>query len=185
MRPFWFLVDCFDKEEAKFIREFKLKEERAKTFNKRKFFKSFIRKSTVGWFNQGENEDIDKLMNKAVDILFQVAYHEYHTYVNSVEPIQRTRYKNFGHYKSHFDVGAQGPHRLMSATVELTNPDDYIGGGIKFKDLKDQPKLKEGSMLVFPSMLKHKACPVYKGTRQSLVLWASNIPSEKEKENGT
>jgi len=186
MRPFWYKIKCFDKEECEFLKEFSIKEETSKTFNDGNWLrKFFVRKSKTGWFSYGENSEVDNIINKAVNLLFKVSMEEYNIYLNYVEPIQRTRYKTFGHYKGHFDVGSNGPLRIMSATLELSDPNKYWGGGISFPDLKQQPKLDQGDLLVFPSLLKHKANVVYKGTRQSLVLWGTHDPllnNETEKD---
>lgn len=75
--------------------------------------------------------------------------------------------------------------RKISMTVNLTNPDNYAGGNLKF-DLGAHAGTKRyhicqeirptGSIIVFPSFLYHCVTPVTRGTRYSLVLWSLGKP---------
>ena len=75
--------------------------------------------------------------------------------------------------------------RKLSMTVNLTNPDNYAGGNLKF-DLgahagKKRFKVCEeirptGSIIIFPSFTYHCVTPVTRGTRYSLVLWSLGKP---------
>ena len=78
-----------------------------------------------------------------------------------------------------------GKIRKISMTINLTEPDDYKGGDLKFdfgphagrgrfKTCKEiRPR---GSVIVFPSFLHHQVTPVTEGTRYSLVLWNLGKP---------
>ena len=78
-----------------------------------------------------------------------------------------------------------GKIRKISMTINLTEPDDYKGGDLKFdfgphagrgrfKTCKEiRPR---GSVIVFPSFLHHQVTPVTEGTRYSLVLWSLGKP---------
>ena len=78
-----------------------------------------------------------------------------------------------------------GKVRKISMTINLTEPDDYKGGDLKFdfgphagrgrfKTCKEiRPR---GSVIVFPSFLHHQVTPVTEGTRYSLVLWSLGKP---------
>ena len=78
-----------------------------------------------------------------------------------------------------------GKVRKISMTVNLTDPNNYDGGNLKF-DLgphikKDRFKVcddirPQGSAIVFPSFTYHCVTPVTKGTRYSLVLWCLGKP---------
>lgn len=92
--------------------------------------------------------------------------------------VQYTEYlaEQKGHYDWHVDVH---PHkeglvydRKLSLTVQLTDPDEYEGGKfeIERQTLPDW-HTEKGTVLVFPSYIKHKVNPVTKGTRRSLVAW--------------
>lgn len=77
-----------------------------------------------------------------------------------------------------------GKIRKISATINLNVPGDYEGGNLKF-DLGDHTTDRfhevteirpQGSIIVFPSFLKHQVTPVTKGTRYSLVAWMLGKP---------
>jgi PKHD-type hydroxylase len=69
----------------------------------------------------------------------------------------------------------------------LSDPSDYKGGELEFnfnhplKSKKDNIKkcteiLPRGSIVVFPSFVWHRVCPVEEGTRYSLVIWNLGHP---------
>ena len=78
-----------------------------------------------------------------------------------------------------------GKVRKISMTINLTEPDDYKGGDLKFdfgphagrarfKTCKEiRPR---GSIIVFPSFIHHQVTPVTEGTRYSLVMWSLGKP---------
>ena len=178
MRPdYYILQDILDKNEIDFITKEGMKNlEKATTFKPKGLFKKdFTRRNKVSWFRKDENKDLDKILNRIVDVLFNVSKDFYNQKLNNVEPIQFTHYKFLNYYSYHIDSNPlpDTPNRVISATIELTNPKDYIGGGLQFKNHSfPRPKLKSGTMIAFPSLMLHKALPVYYGTRNSLVLWA-------------
>lgn len=132
------------------------------------------RKSRVSWINQGS--ELDPLMQRLVDNVIGVAKGDYFLDLNYVEPIQFTHYHKLAHYGWHCDssVDGIGATRLISATVELSDPDEHIGGNLKLRvgNKKFGVEKKRGRMVLFPSVFPHKVTPVLAGTRHSLVLWA-------------
>ena len=82
---------------------------------------------------------------------------------------------------------SHGKIRKLSVTVSLSDPKDYKGGELEF-DFKDvhvnqKPNIKKckeilpkGSLVVFPSFVWHRVCPVKKGSRYSLVIWNLGKP---------
>ena len=75
--------------------------------------------------------------------------------------------------------------RKISMTVNLTNPDNYAGGNLKFdlgahagkKRFKVCEEIRpQGSIIIFPSFTYHCVTPVTRGTRYSLVLWSLGRP---------
>ena len=75
--------------------------------------------------------------------------------------------------------------RKISMTVNLTNPDNYAGGNLKFdlgahagkKRFKVCEEIRpQGSVIIFPSFTYHCVTPVTRGTRYSLVLWSLGKP---------
>lgn len=98
------------------------------------------------------------------------------------EPFQITRYdeKNQGFYAPHIDgiydpvpIGEQ--IRKLSLSVQLTPPEYYEGGEFEFPDDKEnfnvEDSKEQGTVIFFPSYIKHGVKPVTKGTRYSLVCW--------------
>jgi PKHD-type hydroxylase len=112
------------------------------------------------------------------------------------ENCQFTKYNKGQYYGWHCDSWEKpykeegplkGKIRKLSVTVSLSDPKDYKGGELEFdfrnKDPDKKPhivKCKEilprGSVVVFPSFLWHRVCPVTKGTRYSLVIWNLGYP---------
>ena len=78
-----------------------------------------------------------------------------------------------------------GKVRKISMTLNLTDPNSYEGGNLKF-DLGPHVKgnrikvcddsRSQGSLIVFPSFMYHCVTPVTSGTRFSLVLWCLGKP---------
>ena len=70
-----------------------------------------------------------------------------------------------------------GTQRKLSLSIQLNDPSDYEGGELHFKDFGSDESFSEpqfshkGSVIVFPSYLRHKVTKVIKGTRKSLVAW--------------
>jgi PKHD-type hydroxylase len=116
------------------------------------------------------------------------------------ESCQFTKYKKGQYYDWHMDSleqpyfnkkNLQDPInnkiRKLSVTVTLSNPKDYKGGELEFDfrnlDPNKKPKIKKcteilpkGSLVVFPSFVWHRVCPVTSGERNSLVIWNLGYP---------
>ena len=85
-----------------------------------------------------------------------------------------------------YDDNWENKVRKLSVTINLTDPNKYEGGNLKF-DLGPHTTKKDryiecreirprGSMIVFPSHYYHQITPVTKGTRYSLVMWILGKP---------
>ena len=111
------------------------------------------------------------------------------------ESCQFTKYKKNQFYDWHCDSWdkpydrpndpVHGKIRKLSVTVSLSDPKDYKGGEFDFKqndrDKKRQIRkcteiLPKGSLVVFPSFVWHRVCPVKSGERNSLVIWNLGWP---------
>jgi len=81
-------------------------------------------------------------------------------------------YGNNEFYDFHEDSSKfENNMRKLSLVISISNPDTYEGGDFEFFD-GTRPDIKgQGSILVFPSFIKHRVTPVTKGTRYSLVNW--------------
>ena len=69
--------------------------------------------------------------------------------------------------------------RKLTAIIQLSDPKDYWGGTLKIegtclgqpgKGMNSAPK-KRGTIILFPSHLRHIAMPVFVGKRRALVAW--------------
>ena len=112
------------------------------------------------------------------------------------ESCQFTKYEKGQYYDWHCDswdrpYEREGPEkgkiRKLSVTLTLSNPKDYKGGELEFdfrdKDPDKKPSIRKcteilpkGSLVVFPSFVWHRVCPVKKGSRYSLVIWNIGWP---------
>ena len=116
------------------------------------------------------------------------------------ESCQFTKYKLNQYYDWHCDSWdkpyfrqdnpqdpTNGKIRKLSVTVTLSDPKDYKGGELEFDFRQNDPdkkrqirKCKEilpkGSLVVFPSFVWHRVCPVTRGERNSLVIWNLGYP---------
>ena len=104
--------------------------------------------------------------------------------IDSSERMQIARYNKDGHFKFHqdgngftrFENGNKYTHgktRKLSMSIILN--DEYEGGEFEFF-AKDTILAKMGTIIVFPSYMKHRVKPVTKGTRYSLVTWFCGEP---------
>ena len=117
---------------------------------------------------------------------------------NFSESCQFTKYKKGQYYGWHCDSwekpydtpenpNSHGKIRKLSVTVTLSDPKDYKGGELEFdfRNLDPNKKsnikkcteiLSKGSLVVFPSFVWHRICPVKSGERNSLVIWNLGYP---------
>ena len=118
---------------------------------------------------------------------------------NWSESCQFTKYKKGLYYDWHCDSWdkpywrenqndpTNGKIRKLSVTVTLSDPKDYKGGELEFdfrnldpdkkrKTVKCKEILPKGSLVVFPSFVWHRVCPVKSGERNSLVIWNLGWP---------
>ncbi len=94
--------------------------------------------------------------------------------VKDIEDIQYTSYGMGEFYAAHFDNGSKATqHRKLSISVQLTQPQGYVGGALRFWSMNDKRSAgkEQGSMTCFPSYLMHVAKPVWWGRREVLVTW--------------
>ena len=140
-----------------------------------------VRRSTVRWLPRYDPNffqlfgTIDLLFNKANRNAFGFDLSMFHE-------IQFTEYDSSdkGTYSWHHDTvwtSSKLERRKLSMVIQLTEPEEYDGGRfeISTEDCKEPPDpqaiLQRGSVIVFPSFLKHRVTPVTRGRRYSLVTW--------------
>jgi PKHD-type hydroxylase len=94
----------------------------------------------------------------------------------SFTQIGRYKGSDNGHYDWHVDIypPKDGFQRKLSISILLSDPSDFEGGELQFKDYEGEKVLtKQGSIVVFPSFIEHRVAPVTKGVRCSAVAWVS------------
>lgn len=99
--------------------------------------------------------------------------------ITQPENVQITEYDKNGHYDWHVDWTPFTPENLVRkiTTVCLLNdPSEFEGGEFEL-DVNEHEKinipLKKGSVISFPSFLRHRVSPVTNGIRLSAVCWIS------------
>jgi len=97
--------------------------------------------------------------------------------IDGVEDIQIAKYQNGGHYKWHIDSfppDKANKQRKLSAIAFLSNPDSFEGGNLELAINPNlNPKLPQGSIIIFPSVLEHRVTEVTKGKRYTATCWAT------------
>jgi predicted 2-oxoglutarate/Fe(II)-dependent dioxygenase YbiX len=76
---------------------------------------------------------------------------------------------NEGFYNFHTDDARETKYRKTSMVCALSDPNDYEGGELFFKDLNKTFKLQKGSVIVFKSSLLHGVKAVTKGQRYVMI----------------
>lgn len=81
-------------------------------------------------------------------------------------------------YDWHIDTSVPNSNeeqRKLSISLLLSDPKEYEGGRLEFKELTKEQNEKllptRGSIVVFPSFIDHRVTPVTKGIRYSAVTW--------------
>lgn len=120
--------------------------------------------------------EVEKLVAEANNQFFNVDYKwlpeiQFATYYGDQQ----------GFYKRHQDAFLLLPsNRKLSFTVQLTDPNEYVGGNLQFLDVTHQPNADNlrvrGTVCVFPSIMFHEVTPVTEGIRYSLAGWFEGPP---------
>ena len=168
-----------------------------------------VRQSTNKWIYHDDPKFSVDLKQKIFDGMMQANQMSGWNY--EVDHMENWQYTVYDHnpdrptgdfYTWHTDCGAEpyqwGKIRKLSASIQLSAPDEYEGGHFQwiettkvFDNLKKREDVirqdelicsapmsgrELGSLLVFPSWLHHQGTPVTRGTRKSLVVWNTGWP---------
>tara|TARA_B100000927_G_scaffold197002_1_gene159119 strand:+ start:286 stop:891 length:606 start_codon:yes stop_codon:yes gene_type:complete len=148
----------------------------------KKFHQEKIRNSKTAFID-------DTWLKQELSPIIEYANKSWGFNLSNNEDVQFTEYEPNGHYNWHNDstknpMNLKNMHRKLSMVVQLSKPENYEGGDLKFNlrglDGKDNdnimsppPEFKQqGSIVIFPSFLWHKVEPITSGKRYSLVMWA-------------
>ena len=124
--------------------------------------------SNVHWYNFIANKFKNSILT------YQEGFPYF--YFSQINNIEILKYENNGYYKYHVDDGSN-LNRALSCILLLNN--DYEGGELCFYDQINKKEItidkKVGRMILWPSnfLFPHAVKPVTKGTRFSVVIWAS------------
>jgi PKHD-type hydroxylase len=133
-----------------------------------------FRKSNIKWLPFDSKWDwvIDKIMSQVVEANDTIWKFDLNSVIDN---IQYTEYEgNGGHYDWHLDIGPGSiSHRKISIVIQLSEPDEYVGGDLEIMTGSDHTKIPrgKGNVIIFPSFLLHRVVPLISGNRKSLVLW--------------
>ena len=101
-----------------------------------------------------------------------------------VLPPRFNRYEGGGQYGNHVDNAIfpipGSPERLrsdVSATLFLSDPDEYDGGELVVEDTfgDQRVKLPAGHLVVYPGSSLHRVTPVTRGTRYAAFFWTQSL----------
>lgn len=136
---------------------------------------SFIRRSHVSWLTFYECGWVFEKLSNIVTQLNSQFYN--FDIIGFGEKIQLTNYNQTEHgmYGWHQDSGGKGVSRKLSLVLQLSHPNEYVGGNLQIKTgmMVDTLSRKRGHLFLFPSYTLHQVTPVVSGSRQSLVAWIS------------
>lgn len=132
-----------------------------------------LRKGKVSWIKPEDDKKSNEIIQKIVNLMFWESKETHGVNLSKVEHVQFAKYGILDHYNKHMDIGSDGTYRVLSAVVELSNSNDYLGGGLNLylAEKTHSIPLEQGTVVLFPSILPHKAKPVFWGNRYSLTLW--------------
>jgi PKHD-type hydroxylase len=104
-----------------------------------------------------------------------------------VVPPLFNRYENGETYGNHIDgairpVGGARVRTDLSATLFLTDPQDYDGGELAIEDMAgtQRIKLKEGDMILYPGTSLHRVEPITRGVRTCAFFWVQSMVRSNE-----
>jgi PKHD-type hydroxylase len=94
--------------------------------------------------------------------------------ITGVQQLQILKYNPLQRFWWHFDTyTSEAPVRKLTAVVNLSDPSEYLGGGLQVKvDVENAKFIREqGAGCWFPSYIEHRARAPIWGTRWVLVAW--------------
>ena len=140
------------------------------------------RKSDIAWIKPSSETNF--IFSKIIEKMNYVNKFYNFDLVGITEPIQFTSYDGSGneHYGWHLDMdGGFKSRRKLSIVIQLSDENEYEGGELQIDTCTVDGQFtvgnqKRGSMIFFPSYMRHRVTPVTSGHRFSLVSWISGQP---------
>lgn len=103
---------------------------------------------------------------------------------NKIYPPKFNRYADGGTYGVHVDSAVmqipgtgQSMRSDLSATLFLSEPDEYEGGELEIEDTfgAQAVKLEAGDLVLYPSSSLHRVAPVTRGARVASFFWIESL----------
>lgn len=101
---------------------------------------------------------------------------------HTIFPPLFNRYEGGEHFDLHVDnaIRQSGDVRIrsdLSATLFLSNPDDYDGGELVVEEMygPQSVKLPAGDLVLYPSRSLHRVTPVTRGARVACFFWLQSL----------
>lgn len=118
------------------------------------------------------------IYNKILKEVARVNHENFRFDIDNFQLATLLRYKPFQQFKWHVDVHDGHEQRKLTCVVNLTDPNKYVGGQLEVEGDWENHELArdQGSAIIFPSFLMHRAKAPILGTRWSLVLWQTGGP---------
>ncbi len=100
-----------------------------------------------------------------------------------IHPPRFNRYTGGGQYGAHVDAaimqlaGGQSLRTDLSATLFLSEPEEYEGGELEIEDAYgvQAVKLAAGDMVLYPATSLHRVTPVTAGVRVAAFFWVESL----------
>ena len=118
------------------------------------------------------------IYSKILKEITRVNFEKFRFDINNFQSATLLRYKPFQQFKWHVDIIDGPDQRKLTCVINLTDPAQYIGGQLEVDGDWENKELarNQGSAIIFPSFLRHRAKAPILGTRWSLVLWQTGGP---------
>jgi PKHD-type hydroxylase len=132
--------------------------------------RSFARSCSSCWIPYAQHNNW--IYNIMREITVSINEEHWRFDVSGVQQLQILKYNPLQQFWWHFDTYT-GSDRKLTAVVNLSEPSEYLGGGLQVKADIDNAKFirEQGAGCWFPSYIEHRARAPIWGTRWVLVAW--------------
>jgi PKHD-type hydroxylase len=99
---------------------------------------------------------------------------KWNRHILGADCVQYAQYGEGEFYDWHIDTVllTEAPiHRKLTIVCLLNDPSEFEGGALELDSAIEQPALAKGSVIVFPSHVRHRVTPVTKGIRKTATCW--------------
>jgi len=139
-----------------------------------------FRRSAIRFVNKGDPQ-LDFLFDELWKLAIRANQDWFDVHISKMDYYQIAEYDSAeaGEYKTHHDIfymnGDPYYHRKLSCVIQLSDPSTYEGGNLVFEHVAQHPNAEEmrqrGTVIFFPSFVRHAALPVTAGKRYSVAAW--------------